>query len=717
MDLWVVAAAAGAGYLAKYWQKFSREGEGLSESFSGGSICEKPESPSLLQQLHDKSCPFPRMARRQPGEGVSSGREQVSEGAFSEMAQFGDSTTEKATTSGSDGEAFMNLGKRNVFNVFSLSSLPPGFSRNKNSQENGDDIKGKSEIGYNSGDILPQHSTGEIDSFHQSTRNRSSLRIKRSRGYSVKPLSSLESCLIAQLYREHAEMEEYVLSSLSSPSTPTVRPLFVTDGSRIISRASSASFSVRPESGENKLQKEDRVSSDKTVLGVPPLPKIGPMELPRKMKQKSSRLGRLSCSSTRVSGQHFHSQESPTGMLLFCLGITIGVMSTVVANKREVDKLNGLLKQTENLVQDLQEELEMKDSLTVKELVNEGYELQETNDSSFHNRESNVFSPEQELDESTKYDNNETDGQKAENSESMSKIEAELEAELERLELNMNASSLERRLSALIEIDPDFVADIVQEELKADMVMKRAGDQADSDQDASGTSTTHTHTANYAVSPRELSLRLHEVIQSRLEERIMELETALQHSQKRAHSMKSERMNLRRNFSNSEIESSSTQESPTVIEEVNSIAQPLVLNLSEEALDAYNEAYEEFTRITEMEEEDPSSRVYNSNQNEKEEIHPCDQNLFQGRNGGSNGSISHLQILEEKRSKNSVPDKIRIWEERSTSLSRGSNEVGECGDEDDDELVKLLIEQIVEKTRQGSVALNTQRMLFSMDEN
>ncbi|KAF8408208.1 hypothetical protein HHK36_007352 [Tetracentron sinense] len=718
MDLWVVAAAAGAGYLAKYWNNLLREREGLSESFSGGCVNEKPESRPLLQQLCDKSCPFRRLARRQLGKDVSSGREQVSEGTFSEIDRFGALTTEMATTSGSDGEA-VKLGKYNDFNVLSLSSLPPGFSRKKNSQVNGDEIKGKSEFGDNSGDLLPELSTGEMDLFHQSTRSsRSSLRSKLSHVYSVKPISSQESCIIAQLYKERVEMEEYVTISLPSPSTPTMRPLSVTNGSQIISRERNGSFSVWLESGEHKLHREDGVYSENNnpVLGVPSLPKMEPMELPRKLRQKrgKGRLGRFNSSSTRVTDQHFHSQELLNGMLLFCLGITIGVMSTVVADKREADKLNELLKQTENLVQDLQEEIEMKDSLTVKELVNEGYELQETNGCSLQNSAPNAISPEQELDESTKHDTKEPDDQKAENSESMSKIEAELEAELERLELNMNASSLEKRLSGLVEIDPDFTVDIVQGELRADIVKKRAGSQADLDQNVSGTSTAHTHTSNYAVSPQDLNLRLHEVIQLRLEERIMELETALQHSQKRVHFMESEHTNLRRNLLKSEMGSSSTQESPIIIEESNNIAQPLVPNLSGETLDAYNEAYEEFMRITEIKEGDPPSRVYNSNQNEKEELCPFHRSL--GQNGEDNEPISHLQIIEERQSRNSVHDEIRTWEELSTSRSRGSNEISECEDEDDDEMGKLLIEHIVEKIRQRSATLNALRM-FSMDGN
>ena len=62
------------------------------------------------------------------------------------------------------------------------------------------------------------------------------------------------------------------------------------------------------------------------------------------------------------------------------------------------------LKQTENVVHDLEDELEMKDSLIVKEVDTE---------------------------------------KAAENSESISNIEAELEAELERLEINMNTSNIE----------------------------------------------------------------------------------------------------------------------------------------------------------------------------------------------------------------------------------------------------------------------------------
>ena len=51
--------------------------------------------------------------------------------------------------------------------------------------------------------------------------------------------------------------------------------------------------------------------------------------------------------------------------------MSIGILLSSLSNKKEFDTLKGTLKQMENLVQDLQDELEMKEGLTVKELPNE----------------------------------------------------------------------------------------------------------------------------------------------------------------------------------------------------------------------------------------------------------------------------------------------------------------------------------------------------------
>lgn len=134
------------------------------------------------------------------------------------------------------------------------------------------------------------------------------------------------------------------------------------------------------------------------------------------------------------------------------------MITSIMANKREIVKLRELLKQNENLVQDLQEELEMKDSMTVKELQNENYGSLDTLDHSSYDKELNEFSPEKHVDNSPRIDSKESYHQKVEqSSESMSKIEAELEAELERLGLDMNASSLEGKLSELVEVRIMFI--------------------------------------------------------------------------------------------------------------------------------------------------------------------------------------------------------------------------------------------------------------------
>lgn len=148
-----------------------------------------------------------------------------------------------------------------------------------------------------------------------------------------------------------------------------------------------------------------------------------------------------------------HFSGSHDGKVLFCLGISIGIISSFIANRREVEKLKDLLKQTENLVQDLQEELEMKDSLTVKELTNENNESFATCDNSIGASMANPFPPVQNTHNLPQHDDQELSDKKTEEStESMSKIEAELEAELERMGLNMNSSSLERRLSDFVEV-------------------------------------------------------------------------------------------------------------------------------------------------------------------------------------------------------------------------------------------------------------------------
>lgn len=700
MDFWVVAVAAGAGYLAKYWQNISKSNRfSLPELSSGDSNCGKPDS---------RGRSFHQLARRQKlADDVSTDSKRVSNGRLSDMYQVDSaSAVEVASTSGFDGEKLGCTGEYEDRNLLYVSSLPPGCSTNENvlEHEAGNKVSGDISDNY---EYLPS----PLGSFHGPSMNRSSLRTKCSNRQFIKPVSSLESCLMAQLYKVHAEMEDYVFSFLPSASTPTMRPLLVSDGSRILNRAYGHSFSAQIGFKENKGLNEAYLEKNENVYGIPPL------EFTKKMKKtRKGWSGRLSSSVKLVNGKCIQSQDgSPDSMILFCLGISVGIIASILTNKREIDNLKEVLKQTENLVQDLQEELEMKDSMTVKELANDNYESQDTCDNSC-DRALNAFSPEMHLDGSTKYDDKKSYDQKAEeSSETMSKIEAELEAELERLGLNISARSLDRRLSDIVELDPDFVADFTQGELREDIILGQAAAQPKSNQDARDTSTPHSGT--YAVSPRELSLRLHEVIQSRLEERVQELETALQHSQRKLKLVESGHKNSWKEFSSNERRYSFTQEC-SIANECNPMAQPLVMNLSEEALDAYNEAYIELMKIDDSEDQD-LSLVTHENKHQ-EGFNQSDQHAFRGQNGGIGGSIPHLAIDDDTLSMEFFSSKTKAFGGH-TSEVKEFNDVCVSEDENsdcDDEIEKQLIKQIVEKTKKGSpVVLNAQRVLFSIDES
>lgn len=692
MDLWVVGAAAAAGYIAKYWQNLSKHRASSLELSSGTSTCEKPET---------SSSPFHKLIRRKQAEDTLTNGRHFSDGGFSDMYHLDGSSDTEAPSTSSFGERIVRLRTYDDCNVLSMSSLPPGFSVNENLKEN-EDGNG---LNDNMDDNSSNPYTGELDSFHCSGKN--SLRTKHSGSHVVKPFSSLDSCLVAQLYKEHARMEEYVLSALRSPST-IMKPLLITDGKQIISRADRDSLSAQIASDNNRWHKEE------VVCGVPPLPKIGFSDHLKKIKSKSGK-GQNERSSS--SQKHLQSPNgSHDGTVLFCLGVSIGIISSLMANGREVNQLKEDLEHTQNLVQDLQEELEMKDSLTVKQLANENNESQDTCDNSFHNRASNPHLLIQNVNDSMNNIGAVSYNENTEQSpESMSKIEAELEAELERLGLNMNPSGPPRRLSELVELDPDSTADFSREELRLDMVNGQAAAQSESNRDARGTSPTCS--ANYAVSPRELSLHLHEVIQSRLQERVKELETALQNSQRKVQLLESEHKNVQRLFSTTELRYSSGEASPVVEGDFSCIDQPLVMNLSREALDAYNEAYEELNKMNESEEEDSLSGDFEDNQ---AGLHLFDQRVSWDQNGRANGSFSLSSHNQERTPNDLHTGPLKSSAEYGAGIEEllydriSEDENSDC----DDEMEKQLIKQIVEKTKKGSpVVLNAQRLLFSVDDN
>jgi len=107
---------------------------------------------------------------------------------------------------------------------------------------------------------------------------------------------------------------------------------------------------------------------------------------------------------------------------------------TIIANRLEVGKLKESMKQTENPVQDLQEELEMKDCLTLTELVNDG-NSKDTYENWIGNSKLTVFSRQLE-----------TTKESIIQKEAMSKIEAELKKGIGMIGANHERVSFARKI-------------------------------------------------------------------------------------------------------------------------------------------------------------------------------------------------------------------------------------------------------------------------------
>ncbi|RDX97658.1 hypothetical protein CR513_19545, partial [Mucuna pruriens] len=676
MDLWVVAAVAGAGCLAKYLNKLSKNGDSSYLLSSEDSSFENAESPTH---------PFCTQA----------GRDCLDRRRASDVnSRDGLLAIELVSNRGLDSKKV-----RLECDVLSVSNFDDIGYRNEQSAN----------VGGNCGFLLPDLSAGKLG--HNSSGNITSCRTKHLYGHTSRPSNSLESCLMAQLCKRHAKMEESVLAS-----SMATRSFLVSDGKQMISRANDDdTFSGLTGSEEYRSHREASEVKDESVLfGVPYLPKIGSSNDAKKMKFNASngRSGRLSPSSNVFSGKHMLTQHDAT--FLFSLGISFGIITSIVANKREMDKLRELLKKTENLVQDLQEELEMKDSMGVKELHNENYGSQGTCDHSFCDKELNGFSPEKHTDNSPIIDCKISYDQKEEeSSESMSKIEAELEAELERLGLNMNESSPERPLSELVELGPDFEADFAQGELRTDTIGGKDFVDSKLNEDDSDTMIP----VNYAVSPHDLKLRLHEVIQSRLEERVQELEIALENSQRKLRFMESEHeSHPQKYFSSYGQESSFTIGNLLTYNDCEPMTEALVMNLSGESPCPYNgTSYEEIIKIDDFEENSPSS-IYISEY--KVDSHSHDLHVLGVQHSGANDLPTHSTVNEERLSRELSSGEVTMLEGLSSSNYELNDVTGDENCECDYEMERQLIRQIVERTKKGSpIFQNAKRILYSMDED
>ncbi|KAL2321513.1 hypothetical protein Fmac_025892 [Flemingia macrophylla] len=673
MDLWVVAAVAGAGCLAKYLNKLSKNGDSLSNWSSEHSSFENPECPA------HPFCP-------------QAGGDSLDRRVSYVNSQDAVLATELASNKGLDSEKvrpFMSCNDSDVLSVSNFDDIGHGNKQSSN-------------VGGSCGFLLPDLSAGKWG--HNPLGNQISHRTKHLFGHISRPSNSLESCLMAQLCKEHGKMEE----SISSSST-AMRSFLDSDGNRMTSRENEDdSLSGLIGIEECRLHREaSKLKNESVLFGVPSLPNNRSFSDAKEMKfdAGNGRNGRLKPSSNVFIDATF----------LFSLGISFGIITSILENKREVDKLRELLVQTKKLAEDLQEELEMKDSMREMESHNDNYGSHGTCDHPVCDKELNGFSPEKHTDNSPITDHKKSHDQKEEeSSESMSKIEAELEAELERLGLNMSESSPERPLSELVELDPDFAAVFAEGELQTDMIGRKEIVHSKLNEDTSGTMTP----VNYAVSPHELNLRLHEVIQSRLEGRVQELEIALQNSERKLQFMESEHESHSRKCFSGCGQALSFTEGRNILtcNDCEPMTEPIVMNSSGKTPGTYDDTYyEEIIKIDDFEENSPSS-IHNTDYNvdsHSHDLHVLGVQLF-----GANDLVTHSTVNEERLSRELSSGEVTMLEGLSSSNYELSDVTRDENSECDYELERQLIRQIVERTKKGSPVLqNARRILYSMDED
>ncbi|GMH17006.1 hypothetical protein Nepgr_018847 [Nepenthes gracilis] len=128
--------------------------------------------------------------------------ENLSDGRFVETTQLYKHLSEEvAFTSAVEDEQQEFVRKHQQYKLLSSSILQPVVPKYENNQEYGDGIRWDGHVGGTIGETLEQ-STWEMDTLSGFGKGRSSLRSRCNHLQSLKPLNSLEICLMAQLYKD-----------------------------------------------------------------------------------------------------------------------------------------------------------------------------------------------------------------------------------------------------------------------------------------------------------------------------------------------------------------------------------------------------------------------------------------------------------------------------------------------------------------------------------
>ncbi|KAH7424893.1 hypothetical protein KP509_11G030400 [Ceratopteris richardii] len=310
-----------------------------------------------------------------------------------------------------------------------------------------------------------------------------------------KSMSSLESCLSAQLHEGNIMKAKQARNHIGHDGlVHSVRKSF----RHVNSLSVDGKVQFLREDFAIGLPSMSRVSSKRnpSKLSTPRFP-ICDISIQEEPFHPSACYMHDTFNCAKLERREGRIQFSMEG-ILFSFGVGVGMMFTVMSNMHEVRKLTSLLKEAESLVKDLEDELERKDGIESVGLS--------SNEDKLAFPSSVEHMP----------------------SKDMSKLEEELEAELERMEFNLGEgdnADFQIKSTDLSNQDGE-VGSLVCGELT---ILGLPNEAIVETGDNSGSSShENDHAGSYAVSPRALAKRLHEILAARQEERISELEAELE---------------------------------------------------------------------------------------------------------------------------------------------------------------------------------------------
>lgn len=309
MDMRVVAAA-GAAYFFKFWPTVVNDNE--ASSAAELSVDPGNENSSLM--------PLPDEEFAQTGDKEFA---QTRPGALNSKNRDDRSLFQKQTRKNLDESIYPDKPETPANSDERLPSLPhidvPSvIGTISTNQCNSDAFGGNNCLDrQDSGTSLcsttwePDFSPRSFSTGNGFGRCRSRLNSKWSRRfYSVKPMTSIESCVVAQMYRESVEMEKNVFSSLPSSSKSIVRPFVASHGNQVINRVSTDFSSTHFEAAKRKLEIGNGSSSNVvgTSSSIHPFSKKGSMELPYKARRTSGKHGSRCVSNVSPDDRNLNSQ-------------------------------------------------------------------------------------------------------------------------------------------------------------------------------------------------------------------------------------------------------------------------------------------------------------------------------------------------------------------------------------------------------------------------